>query len=118
MIQRGFSLEIKAISEEGKFTGAASVYGVVDLGGDVVERGAFSKSLSEGKQLPLLYRHDSPVGLVSLKDSADALLVEGQLSMGLQLAKDALTLMRDGVIKGLSIGYQIIRHEFQGEIRR
>jgi HK97 family phage prohead protease len=43
--------------------------------------------------------------------------VVGKLSLGLQLAKDALVLLKDGVVKGLSIGYQTIRSEMVGEVR-
>ena len=44
-----FEAELKAYSSDeenkGEFTGYASVFGNVDLGGDIVERGAFQKSL-------------------------------------------------------------------------
>ena len=46
MQNRAFKLEIKSISDQGIFKGLASVYGNVDLGGDVVEPGAFARTLA------------------------------------------------------------------------
>ena len=61
--------EIKAINDEdGTFEGYGSVFGNIDADGDVIEPGAFSKSLlnhrSSNTQPALLWMHDpySPVG--------------------------------------------------------
>jgi HK97 family phage prohead protease len=116
---QSFSFELKSLTDAGQFTGLASTYGNVDQGGDVVMPGAFARTLQDaGKQRPLLYEHRSPVGLVTLQDSPKGLLAEGQLSLGIQQAKDALVLLRDGVLKGLSIGFQIIKEAFNGDIRQ
>jgi HK97 family phage prohead protease len=112
MPTRAFSFEVKELTDAGEFSGLASVYNVVDQGDDLVEPGAFQKSiLQSGKERPLLWRHDAPIGMVTLQDTPAALRVVGKLSLGLQLAKDALTLLKDGVVKGLSIGYQTIRSD-------
>ena len=42
-------LSLKADSEDGTFSGYASIFGNKDLGGDVVEEGAFVKSLRRRK---------------------------------------------------------------------
>ncbi len=118
--QRGFSLEIKSLNDKGEFSGMASVYGEVDLGGDIVESGAFQKSLRDrGNTRPLLWRHDAPIGLATLTDSAKALLIDGKLSMGVQAAREAYELLKDGAVKGLSIGYGSIpeRTVFKDGIR-
>jgi len=113
-----FPLELKSITDSGLFEGIASVYGETDLGNDCVDVGAFSKTLADaGRTRPLLWQHESPIGLVSLTDTPTALLVSGKLSMALQSAKDTLVLMRDGVCKGLSIGYQTVRESYVGEVR-
>ncbi len=41
------SLELRGIAFDGSFSGYASVFGEVDLGRDVIERGAFRRSLDE-----------------------------------------------------------------------
>jgi uncharacterized protein len=115
---KGFSFELKHLSAEGEFSGLASVYNVEDLGGDVVEAGAFSKTLSDsGRDRPLLWEHDRPIGMCQLTDTAGALALTGKLSMGLQCAKDAYILLKDGIVKGLSIGFQTVRDEMVGNVR-
>jgi uncharacterized protein len=53
------ALAIKAISEAGQFEGMLSTYGHEDLGGDVIERGAFTTSLqARGGRVRILMDHD------------------------------------------------------------
>jgi Escherichia/Staphylococcus phage prohead protease len=116
---QAYSFEVKSLGDAGQFSGIASTYGNRDQQGDVVAPGAFARTLSEGgKQRPLLWQHQQPVGLVTLRDSPAGLLAEGQLSLGVQLAKDAYTLMKDGVVRGLSIGFQTLRDEVKGGVRQ
>jgi uncharacterized protein len=68
--------------------------------------------------VPLLWQHRDPIGLISLSDSPQGLKAEGKLSMALQQAVDAYILLRDGVVKGLSIGFETIRSEFKGDVRQ
>jgi HK97 family phage prohead protease len=118
MPNKAFSFELKKLNDVGEFTGIASVYGVEDLGGDIVEAGAFTKTLAtSGRERPLLWQHRDPVGLCTLTDTVTGLALSGKLSLGLQAAKDALTLLRDGVVQGLSIGFQTVREEFVGDVR-
>ena len=118
MPTKSWEFELKTVSEDtGTFTGRASVYGVTDNGGDVVMPGAFTKTLSDAKQRPLLWQHGEPIGICNLIDTPEALMLEGKLSMGIQQAKDALILMRDGVVKGLSIGFQTVRSDMKDGIR-
>ena len=57
-----FSFEIKQIdSEDPKFfilEGHASTFGNIDLGNDVVQRGAFRDSLKQNPSVPILSQHD------------------------------------------------------------
>ena len=109
---QAFSFEIKSLSDKGQFSGLASTYGNTDEGGDCVMAGAFSRTLAEaGKQRPLLWQHSQPIGLVTLCDTPAGLVADGQLSMGIQLAKDAYELLKDSVIRGMSIGYQTVRDQ-------
>ena len=113
-----FPFELKQAAEDGTFTGLASVYGVVDQVGDIVERGAFTRTLTDsGKERPILWQHNTPIGLCTLTDSPTALQLTGKLSLGIQAARDAYQLLKDGVVKGLSIGFQTVREEFVGDVR-
>lgn len=116
-----FPLEIKEIArEEGVFTGLASVYGNVDLGGDVVEPGAFTATLKARKsQVPVLWQHDTrePIGLGDLQDSKDGLIIRGRLTLASPVAQKAYALLKDGVLRGLSIGFETIREDMRGSVR-
>lgn len=118
---KDFRLEIKTLDDEsGTFTGILSAYNVVDLGNDMVEPGAFTKNMEEAGSLrPLLWQHktDEPIGQLDLKDSAEGLLVTGTLDLNLQRAREAYSLIKKGIIKGLSIGYRAIRKKMEGGIR-
>lgn len=115
---RSWHFEIKDIGDQGNFTGIASVYNVVDNGDDVVEPGAFTKTIADkGDTRPLLWQHRDPIGTCILQDSPSALLLQGKLCLGVQAGKDALTLLKDGVVKGLSIGFQTVRYDIVGGVR-
>jgi HK97 family phage prohead protease len=65
-----------AVSDDGTFEGLLATYNNVDLGGDTIEPGAFTKSLQEnGNVIPLLWQHDSrqPIGSLTVADTAAGL---------------------------------------------
>src|SRR5436190_1128366 len=77
-------MEIKEVSAEGSFEGLLSPYGNVDGGGDVVEPGAYTKTLQEqGATRPMLWQHktDVPIGSLTLEDRPEGLWCKGQLLM-------------------------------------
>lgn len=118
--QRSLRLEIKALNEDGTFEGLLSPYGNVDGGGDVVEAGAFTKSLSEfGNVVPMLWQHkaDCPIGDLTLSDQSDGLYCKGKLLLDIAEASKAYTLLKAGIIKGLSIGYETIKSQVIGSVR-
>ena len=108
--------EFKAINseddeEKGMFEGYGSIFGNKDLGNDVVEAGAFSKSLRKRKpnQVKLLWQHkqDQPIGVFEkITEDGDGLQVKGRLALGTQQGREAFELMKMGALDGLSIGYK------------
>lgn len=105
-----FDLEVKAVSEAGSFEGLASVYGVKDLGGDVVQPGAFRRTLQEkGPERPLLWSHDArePIGLGKLQDSPAGLVIHGELDLDTQAGRDAYSRVKKRIVKALSFGFLI-----------
>jgi HK97 family phage prohead protease len=103
--------EIKEVTAEGKFSGYASLYDEIDLGGDVVRKGAFAKTVRESKSVPILWQHDSRevIGMGALKDTKDGLMIEGELDMEDSVAVKAHRKMKRGMIRGLSIGFNTIK---------
>jgi HK97 family phage prohead protease len=100
-------------AKTGIFTGYASKFGNEDLGGDIVARGAFTKSLEQknARKFKLLYEHDclSPVGFwKELAEDSQGLIATGKLMVeDLTKAREVHALMREGVLDGLSIGYRV-----------
>jgi hypothetical protein len=115
-MQRTFALELKALTGDGTFEGIASTYGGdPDSKGDIVEPGAFTRTLAISKERPLLWQHRDPIGTVRLSDSSAGLMCKGKLTLAVQQAKDAYALLKDGVIKGLSIGFETIKAGYNGD---
>jgi uncharacterized protein len=120
MQNKSFKLEIKSLTAEGVFTGMASVFGNVDLGGDIVEPGAFSRTLQhKGGEVPILYQHDTrqPIGLGKVRETKAGLEITGELVMQTSKAQEAYALMKRGVLKGLSIGFDVVRDTVANGIR-
>lgn len=110
-------LDIKAedVTPEGRFKGYASVFNIVDQGGDVVQPGAFIESIAKAKTdrrlIPMLWQHDrtEPLGTwADIAEDAKGLYVEGQLVLDDNPpAKRALALLKAKALGGMSIGYRI-----------
>lgn len=104
-----FSL-VGQMSDEGCFTGHASVFNGIDSFRDMVEPGAFKKTLKENKQFPLLFSHDTmqPIGIIRGEEDGKGLAVEGDLNMEVASAREKRALVKQGALKGLSIGYESV----------
>jgi uncharacterized protein len=91
----------------------------VDLGGDVVDRGAFDKTLREGRTFPLLWQHNPslPIGSVQISDSDMGLQVDGKLVLEDPQARIALAHLKAKTIKGLSIGFDTIKDTIEDGVR-
>jgi HK97 family phage prohead protease len=120
MEQLNFKLAVKALGDAGSFSGIASTYGNLDLQDDVVDQGAFTKSLFEKNgEFPLLWQHDqtNPIGLVKARDSIRGLEVTGELALETAKGAEAYALLKRGIVKGLSIGYDLIKKAYRNGAR-
>jgi uncharacterized protein len=111
---KSLKFSLGKVDDEGIFDGYASVSGVIDSYGDIVERGAFTKTLSEHDFFPVLDSHQTTVqlGIARLKEDKRGLKVErGELNMDVARAREVRSLMHQGAIRGLSIGYDTVKHE-------
>lgn len=108
-MELNFPFELKSAGEGGQFTGLASTYSTVDLGGDLVVPGAFVRTLREkGDTRPLLWSHniEQPVGLGRLVDTPAGLEIHGQLDLDTQIGRETYSRLKKKIVKGLSIGYR------------
>lgn len=110
-------LEIKSIYENGSFTGVASVYGVEDSYGDIIEKGAFTKTLQENPEIPLLWQHDDSevIGKGTVTEQGGKIMISAQLDMEDSVAQKAYRKIKNKLVKGLSIGFQSIKRTFGEE---
>ena len=107
--------ELKTIGnsdEEGTFEGYGSIFNNRDLGNDIIESGAFSKSLARkpARAVKMLYQHNAsqPIGVFTeILEDDQGLRVKGKLAMGTQMGREVYELMKMGAIDGLSIGYRV-----------
>lgn len=98
--------------------GYASLFGLVDQGGDRVMPGAFAASLArmaaKGDKVRMLWQHDParPIGVWDeIREDQKGLWVRGRLLPEVAQAREAAALLDAGAIEGLSIGYRTIRAE-------
>lgn len=114
--------KVKAAGErdglkEGQFEGYASVFGNVDSYGDIVQPGAFLKSLGEweekGDPIPLLWGHDmedpfSNVGVIDHAEEDDhGLKVRGTFDLENPKAAQVYRLAKGRRTTGMSFAYAV-----------
>lgn len=112
---RDFDFEIKAVGDDGAFSGYGSVWDVVDSYQEIVARGAFTDSLAEiaakGRPVPILWQHRSgePIGAwTNLKEDERGLWGDGELLIAdVAQAREAHALAKRRIVTGLSIGYWV-----------
>lgn len=109
------SLQVKALSGDGVFSGYASMFGELDQHNEIVAAGAFSRSLNQWKgqgRLPaMLWMHDPtlPIGVwFVVREDVHGLYVEGRLALRTQKGDEAYELLKLGALSGLSIGYRVV----------
>lgn len=110
--------DLKALHQDGTFEGYGSVFGNRDSFGDVVAKGAFKRTLKEDHRPAMLWQHDSqtPIGVYTeVKEDKTGLFVKGKFTAGVRKADEALLLLRDGALDGLSIGFQTKKSDLDEE---
>lgn len=109
------------MNEKGVFTGYASIFGNIDENDDVVERGAFKRTLDHGGgQVPVLWQHDirEPIGVgLEMMEDERGLWVKSAINLDTQRGKEAYSLLKQGALKGLSIGYTVIKDSIEKGVR-
>ena len=103
-------------------TGYASLWGVGDLNGDVVAKGAFADSLARtgATGVRMLHQHESRavVGVWdALVEDERGLFVRGRIMDWSAEARFAGALSRAGALDGLSIGFRSSRARREGRLR-
>lgn len=120
MQYKSFDFTVKEANDEnstGIVGGFASTFGNVDLEGDIIAPGAFTKSLddfrSKGKKIPLLFSHDlnEPIGGFSpdrMQQTEKGLSVIGEIDLDTQRGREVYSLTKKGYLSAFSIGFSIM----------
>lgn len=116
---KSFKFELESADESGEFSGYAAVFGNKDSGGDVIEKGAFSKTIREDfDRIKILSQHtdcELPIGKpLELREDDKGLFIRGKISDTAK-GRDIQTLMKDGVLNELSIGYDAVEFNYDSE---
>ena len=85
-----------------RFAGYAAIFDRADRGGDIIRKGAFARTLAEGRHIPLLWQHERGhvIGRIeTLEEDGRGLRVIARMEDGapVRLAKGS----------GLSFGYRV-----------
>jgi len=109
--------DAKSVKEDGTFEGYASTFGNVDNGADVVMPGAFTKSLTvrPANKIKMLWQHDSssPIGTwTAAREDEKGLYVEGTILRDVQKGAECYSMMKEGIIDSMSIGYRTMDAEY------
>lgn len=115
MEYKSFQFEVKAVDEkEGIVEGYASVFNNEDAHGDIVAPGAFAKTILERKgRIKVLWQHDihMPIGKpLEMSEDSAGLFTRSKISRTPEGLR-ALTLIEDGVVSEMSIGFTPIKVE-------
>jgi uncharacterized protein len=104
-----FAFELKSANDAGVFEGYASTFGNKDQGGDIVERGAFARTLKEKgyDSIVMLKNHnrDDVIGVwEEMREDERGLYVRGRILVETTSGRDTYIQMKNKALKGMSIG--------------
>jgi Escherichia/Staphylococcus phage prohead protease len=125
-------------ASSGTFEGYLAVFGTEDMvwanpatNGDIIEPGAFTKTLADAKARrlakggrylwPIFWAHDDKDPIGGFTDAAEdtyGLFVRGELDLDIDQGKRAYSGLKKGYCDGMSIGFFTIRATYDGQGRR
>ncbi|UOT02273.1 HK97 family phage prohead protease [Rhodococcus opacus] len=104
---------------DGEFIAYASIFGNVDSYGDVVQPGAFAKSIEawakSGNTVPILYGHDAKNphmnvgGVVTMEEDGRGLKIHGRLDLDTDTGAQVYRLVKGRRLSQLSFAYDEVR---------
>lgn len=97
------------------FCGYASVFNTVDSYNDIILNGAFHNSIKYNT-IKLCWQHNinNIIGTIDvLKEDSVGLYIEGKINK-----KDIYSYVKNGIINGLSIGYNVSKYHIDDKNRR
>jgi HK97 family phage prohead protease len=117
MLRKSLNFDIKSLDEDSYIIeGYASIFGNIDRAGDIVLPGAFTNSLPAFLEDGVIcYQHETNLTIgkpLDAKEDDHGLWFKAQLIKEIEAARDCFALMKAGVIKKFSFGYDIVASEW------
>lgn len=99
-----------SVSDAGEIEAIAWPFASADRENDTIDRAAIVAAA--GMTLPMLYQHEEAIGIWhSVEVAADALRLKGRLLIDkVSRAAEVFALLKEGAIKGVSIGFNPIKY--------
>jgi HK97 family phage prohead protease len=112
METKALPTEFKVSSDGWMVEGYASTFGNVDYVGDMVMPGAYKRTLNNSfKRIKLMRDHEHPIGApIEAYEDSQGLYTKSRISQT-TLGADTRTLLLDGVLDRMSIGYEPVQKE-------
>ena len=98
--------------------GYGSVFGNVDSDGDIMAKGCYTKTLQENaSRVKYCWQHDiwSPIGSFTMLEEDEIGLKFEASVPPTRLGKDAMILMKSGVITENSVGFSIMKADYNSD---
>jgi uncharacterized protein len=115
--EKSLSFELKAAdTETNVIEGYAATFGgSPDSYGDIIQKGAFTKTLKErGTQIKFLWQHNwnELIGrIIDAKEDDKGLFIKVKIS-DTQRGREVMTLIKDQALDKMSIGYRTIQYDY------
>lgn len=120
-LMKTVQIDKKDINQDtGEFIGYASKFDQPDHVNDIIEKGAFTRTLkNKGTKKTLLWQHNpyEPIGNGEHEEDSSGLLIRGSFNLDTAKGKEAYSLVKRGDINGLSIGFNIEDSYMKDEYR-
>lgn len=116
---QGLKLEEPGADGKRRVEGYAAVFGNRDAYGDIIMPGAFARTLKERPDVKVLWQHNTrePIGKQESGVEDDfGLSAVGVLTNTDLVTGTVVPLLLDGVITGLSIGYNVLEEDYDGDL--
>jgi len=101
--------------EQGILEGYFARWGQVDSHNTRFQKGCFAKSIKERmNKIVIRNSHGNPIGKpLEIREDDKGAFFSGQVSLEVQEAREAFTLVRDEVVTGLSFGFQNVNDKIE-----
>lgn len=111
--EKSFTIKKLDQTDVTSFEGYLSTYGNADRVGDVIQRGAFDKSIKKKPVVPMLFNHNRDVVIGKLELSSDSygLKVKGTILNDTKDGEQVAGLIEFGALDSMSVGMRVLSYE-------